>query len=130
MKNKIALGSPGSIGITTLNIIRVNKKNFDVTLLSTNNKASKIFNQAKEFKVKNVIITNRQKYLLWKKKFKKNNIKIYNNFENFNRIFKKKINYSINAISGIEGLIPTLKIIKYTKVIAIANKSQSSAVGT
>ncbi len=123
MKNKITiLGSTGSIGITTLNIIRVNKKNFDVTLLSTNNKASKIFNQAKEFKVKNVIITNRQKYLLWKKKFKKNNIKIYNNFENFNRIFKKKINYSINAISGIEGLIPTLKIIKYTKVIAIANK--------
>ena len=123
MKNKIAiLGSTGSIGITTLNIIRMDKKNFDVTLLSTNNKASKIFNQAKEFKVKNVIITNRQKYLLWKKKLKKRINKNYNNFENFNRIFKKKINYSINAISGIEGLIPTLKIIKYTKVIAIANK--------
>ena len=123
MKKKIAiLGSTGSIGITTLNIIKKDKKNFDIHLLTTNSNALKIFKQSKEFNVKNVIITNKQKCLKWKKTFAKNKINLYNNFENFNKIFKKKIDYTINAISGIDGLIPTIKVIKFTKKIAIANK--------
>jgi len=123
MKNKICiLGSTGSIGNTTLKIIQKNKKNFNIVLLSTNNNPGKIFKQAKKFKVKNVIVINKKKFLAWKYKFNKNYINIYNNFEKFNKIFKKKIDYSINAISGIDGLEPTLKIIKYTKKIAIANK--------
>ena len=123
MKKKIAiLGSTGSIGITTLKLVKKDKKNFSIVLLTTNNNAQIIFKQAKEFDVKNVIILNKDKYLQWKKKFIKNNINIYNNFENFNKIIKKKIDYSINAIAGIDGLEPTLKIIKYTKKIAIANK--------
>ena len=123
MKNKIAiLGSTGSIGLTTLKIIKKDKKNFEIKLLSTNDNAKKIFKQAKEFNVKNVIIINPIKFNLWKSKFKKNKIKIYNNFTCINKIFKKKIDYSINAISGVDGLNPTLKIIKFSKRIAIANK--------
>ena len=123
MKQNIAiLGSTGSIGITTLNILKKDKKNFNVILLTTNNNVKKIFKQAKFFNVKNVIISNKKKYLLWKKKFIQNKINVYENYENLNKIFKKKIDYSINAISGIDGLDPTLKIIKWTKKIAIANK--------
>tara|TARA_B100000287_G_scaffold373908_1_gene373372 strand:+ start:309 stop:1484 length:1176 start_codon:yes stop_codon:yes gene_type:complete len=123
MKKKIAiLGSTGSIGINTVNILKKDKKNLDIILLTTNINAKKIFQQAKQFKVKNVIITNPQKFLLWKHKFAKNKIKIYNDFSNLNKIFKSKIDYSINAISGIDGLEPTLKLIRYTKKIAIANK--------
>ncbi len=123
MKNKIAiLGSTGSIGFTTLKIIKKDKKNFEIKLLSTNDNAKKIFKQAKEFNVKNVIIINPIKFNSWKSKFKKNKIKIYNNFTCINKIFKKKIDYSINAISGVDGLNPTLKIIKFSKRIAIANK--------
>ena len=123
MKNKICiLGSTGSIGITTLNIIKRDFKNFDVVLLSTNSNGPKLFKQAKQFNVKNVIITNNHEYLLWKDKFLKNKIKIYNNFRNFKKLFKSKLDYSINAISGIDGLEPTLNIIKHTKKIAIANK--------
>lgn len=123
MKKKIAiLGSTGSIGINTINIFKKDKKNLDIILLTTNINAKKIFQQAKQFKVKNVIITNPQKFLLWKDKFEKNKIKIYNDFSNLNKIFKSKIDYSINAISGIDGLEPTLKLIRYTKKIAIANK--------
>ena len=123
MKNKICiLGSTGSIGITTLNIIKRDFKNFDVVLLSTNSNGLKLFKQAKQFNVKNVIITNNHEYLLWKDKFLKNKIKIYNNFRNFKKLFKSKLDYSINAISGIDGLEPTLNIIKHTKKIAIANK--------
>ena len=123
MKKKIAIfGSTGSIGITTLNILKKDKKNFEIVLLSTNNNAQKIFKQANEFNVRNVIIKNHDQFIKWKSKFAKKKIKIFNNYENFQNIFKKKINYSINAISGIDGLEPTLKIIKYTSQIAIANK--------
>ena len=123
MKKKIAIfGSTGSIGITTLNILKKDKKNFEIVLLSTNNNAKKIFKQANEFNVKNVIIKNHDQFIKWKSKFAKKKIKIFNNYENFQNIFKKKLNYSINAISGLDGLEPTLKIIKYTSQIAIANK--------
>ena len=124
MKKKIAiLGSTGSIGNTTLGIIKKDKKNFNIILLSTNSSAAKIFKQSKEFNVKSVIITDKVKYLAWKKKFIRNKINIYNNFENFNKIFKGKIDYTINAISGIDGLEPTIRVIEFTKKIAIANKS-------
>ena len=123
MKKKIAiLGSTGSIGITTLNIIKKDKKKFELILLSTNNNVNKIFKQAKEFNVKNVIIRNYNQYSKWKSKFVKEKINIYNNYENFHKIFKNKLDYSINAISGLDGLEPTLKIIQYTNQIAIANK--------
>ena len=123
MKKKIAiLGSTGSIGDTTLKIIKKDKKNFQIVLLSTNNNASKIFKQAKYFEVKYIIITNLQKYLSWKNKFLQNKINVYQNFESFRKIFVNKIDYTINAISGIDGLNPTIKIIRFTKKIAIANK--------
>ena len=123
MKHNLAiLGSTGSIGNTTLNIVKKDKKNFNIILLTTNYNARKVFNQALKFKVKNVIITDNKKYLSWKKIFNKHKIKTYKNFENLDKIIKKKLDYSINAISGIDGLEPTLKIIKYTKKIAIANK--------
>ena len=59
MKKKIAiLGSTGSIGKFTLDIIRKDKKNFDVVLLSANNNYKKLIQQAKEFNAKNVLINN------------------------------------------------------------------------
>ena len=48
--------------------------------------------------------------------------KIYNNFDGLGKIFRKKIDYTMSSISGIQGLKPTVEIIKYTKKIAIANK--------
>ena len=122
MKKKIAiLGSTGSIGASTLNIIKKDKKNFEVVLLSTKSNFNKVFKQAIEFKVKNVVIKNNIN-VFWKKKFDQKKIKIFNNFADFNKIFKSKLDYSINAISGLDGLEPTIRIIKHTKIIGIANK--------
>ncbi len=119
---KIAiLGSTGSVGKTTLNIVNNNKKNFKIVLLTANTNIKILFNQAKKFNVKNVII-NKKLNSNWIKIFKRNNINIYNNFENFNKIFNIKLDYVMNAISGMDGLYPTIKIIKHTKKIAIANK--------
>ena len=122
MKKKIAiLGSTGSIGKTTYNIVKQNSKDFDVVLLTTNSNTSTILKQARILKVKNIIISSKKHFLIAKqKKIKK--INIYNNFSSFKKIFKKKINYTISAISGLSGLKPTINVIKFTKNIAIANK--------
>ena len=123
MKKKIAiLGSTGSIGQTTFDILKNDKKNFDIRLLTTNESTNILLKQAKIFNVKNLIITNYEKYISFKKIYKKK-YKIYNKFNCFNKIFnKRKIDYTMCAISGFEGLDPTLDIIKYSKKIAIANK--------
>ena len=124
MKKKIILlGSTGSIGQNTLKIIKANKKDFTIQLLSTNKNISKIFNQAKEFKVKNIIINDHKKYLEAKKKFIKTDLRIYNNFEDIEKIIKKKkVYYSMIAISGLDGLKPTLELTKYSKNLAVVNK--------
>ena len=123
MKKKIAiLGSTGSIGKSTIDILRKDKKNFDVILLTTNNNYREILKQAKEFKARNIIINNKKHYLTSKKKLRNNKINIFNNFQSFNNKFKSKIDFSMSAISGLEGLKPTLDLIKFSKTIAIANK--------
>ena len=121
-KKKIAiLGSTGSIGKTLLDIVEKDKKNFEVTLLTANKNYKKILEQSKKFKVKNLIISNKKIFeKINKNKYK--NIKIYNSFEDLNLIFKKKIDYVMSSIVGLDGLDPTIKIIKFTKKIAIANK--------
>ena len=89
MKKKIAIiGSTGSIGKQTLEIIKKNKKNFEVILLSTNKNIPEISKQLKIFKPKNLIITDLEKYKKFKKR--KRNIKIFNNFNCFKKILKKK----------------------------------------
>ena len=123
MKTKIAiLGSTGSIGKTLLNIIRKDRKNFEIILLTANKNHKLLLKQAKEFKVKNLIITNKKKFDLIKNDSIKLNLNIYNNYVNFSKIFTNKVDYTMSSITGINGLEPTLKIIKYSKKIAIANK--------
>ena len=123
MKTKIAiLGSTGSIGKTLLDIIRKDHKNFEIILLTADKNYKLLLKQAKEFKVKNLIITNKKKFDLIKNDSVKLNLNIYNNFVNFSKIFNNKVDYTMSSITGISGLEPTLKIIKYSKRIAIANK--------
>ena len=123
MKKKIAiLGSTGSIGKTLIEIIKKDKKNFEIILLSADENHKELLKQAKTFKVKNLIINNKNSYKKIKNNKISNKIKIYNNFDCYKEIFKKRIDYTMSSISGIEGLKPTIEIIKYTKSVAIANK--------
>jgi 1-deoxy-D-xylulose-5-phosphate reductoisomerase len=69
-----------------------------------------------------LIIPDKKKFLETKKKLSKGKIKVFNNFDDLDKIFKKRIDYTMSAISGLSGLIPTMSIIKFTKNIAIANK--------
>jgi len=121
MKKKIAiLGSTGSIGTSTLEVIKKNKKNFDVVLLSANNNYKKLIKQAKKFNAKNVLIKNEKFYLKVKNSLK--GIKVYSGDVSIKKIVHRKLDYTMSAIVGIAGLQPTLDAIKISNTVAIANK--------
>ena len=91
MKKKIAiLGSTGSIGKTTFDIIKKNKKDFEVILLTTYKNINTILQQSRILKVKNILISSEPHYLKLKKKLKNSNIKVHNNLDNLQNIIKKK----------------------------------------
>ena len=123
MKKIIIFGSTGSIGTSLIKIIDRERNKFKIELISANKNYKKIIKQAKSFNIKNLIITDPSSFLKAKKILNHSNINIYNNFDCFKKIFKnKKIDYTMNAITGFQGLKPTLDIIKFTNTIAIANK--------
>jgi 1-deoxy-D-xylulose-5-phosphate reductoisomerase len=120
MKKKICiLGSTGSIGKATLEIISKNKKDFDVVLLSGNNNVKLLITQAKKFKPKYIYSNNfyfQEKLRIF---CKANKINLIDDLLLLKGI---KFDITVAAISGIAGLIPTINIIKFSKKILIANK--------
>ena len=121
-KNIYLLGSTGSIGKTTLNVIKKDKQSFVIKLLTTNSNVRKLYAQALEFGVNKVVIFNKKKYIRYSEKFKKKKIKVFFSINEALKNNKTKSFLTINAISGIDGLEPSLKIIKYSQNLAIANK--------
>jgi 1-deoxy-D-xylulose-5-phosphate reductoisomerase len=122
-KRKIAiLGSTGSIGESTLKIIKENKSHFNIELLTANNNYKKLITQSKFFRPKNVYIKNTKYLDLVKKKLKNYNVKVYSGDKPLNNIISGKLDYTMSSIVGIAGLQPTLEAIKFSKVVAIANK--------
>jgi 1-deoxy-D-xylulose-5-phosphate reductoisomerase len=124
MKQIAIFGSTGSIGSSLLKIVKADQKNFKIELLTANKNYKKLIKQVKLFNVKNVIVTDYNSFLITTQLLKNAKVKVFNNFDSLNKIFNtnSKIDYSMCAISGFQGLKPTLDIIKFTKVIAIANK--------
>ena len=121
MKQSISiLGSTGSVGLSTLSIIDKKKNYFKIVLLSANKNYTLISKQIKKYKPVFFIITDEKIFRKIENKFKKNRVKILNNFNSIN--FKKKSDITISAISGIAGLKPTITMIRFSKKILIANK--------
>ena len=123
MKKKIAiLGSTGSIGTSTLNVIKEDKKNFNLILLTANNNYKKLIKQAKEFKANNVLIKNKLHYNKVKNSLKNYNTKVYSGNISISKIVSKKLDLTMSAIVGLAGLQPTVDAIKMSKTVALANK--------
>ena len=123
MKKIAILGSTGSIGSALIDIIKKDSKKFKIELLTANKNYRKLLKQIKFFNVKNIIVTDLKTFHKIKTILNDKDINIYNDFNSLKKIFKnKKIDYVMSAISGLDGLKPTLDIIKFTKIIAIANK--------
>ena len=89
MKKIAILGSTGSIGKQTIEIIRKNKKKFKILLLTANKNHNLLSRQIKEFNVKNVIVSDQKSYLILKKKFK--NLNIINDLEKIDKITSSKL---------------------------------------
>ncbi len=123
MKIKIAiLGSTGSIGESTLKVIKENKFFFDVVLLTANNNYKKLIKQAKIFNAKNIIINNKSHYEKIKKSLKNSKIKVFTNHTPIKNIISDKIDITMSAIVGLAGLQPTVDAIKISKSVCLANK--------
>ena len=122
MKKKIAiLGSTGSIGTNSLNILKNDLKNFDIVLLSSDSNYPHIIKQIKKYKPKYFVINNLLVYKKIIKKFKKKKTKILNTFNNI-ELKRIKFDITISAIVGIAGLEPTIQFAKNSKKILLANK--------
>ena len=121
MKKKIAiLGSTGSIGVSSLNVIEKNLKKFQIILLSANSNYNLILKQIYKYKPKYFIINDSNTYFKIIKKFKKKYTKIYNNY--FKVPPKIKFDITISGIVGIAGLEPTIEFTKKSKKVLLANK--------
>jgi 1-deoxy-D-xylulose-5-phosphate reductoisomerase len=105
-----------------LDIIRKDKKNFDVVFLSANNNYKKLIQQAKEFNAKNVLIKNKNLFKRTKSSLKNGKTKVYSGDISIANIISGKLDYTMSSIVGIAGLQPTVDAIKISKTVAIANK--------
>ena len=91
IKDIYLLGSTGSIGITVLDILKKDKKNFKVKLLTTNSNIHKIYEQAISFNVKEIVIFDRNEYLKHSKKFLRKKIRVFSSIKDVLKSKKKKI---------------------------------------
>ena len=114
------LGSTGSIGKSSLNVI--NKlSNSKVELIFANKNFKEIINQIKIFRPKVVIINSFETYKKLKKNLKFKKIIILNDYKKSKK-YLKKIDVTISAIPGVNGLEPTIFFTEISKKVLIANK--------
>ena len=114
------LGSTGSVGTSTLNIIDLKKEFFIPYIFSANKNYKLICKQIKKYQPQIFVITNFNTFKKILKKYKNIKIKFLNDFESIKIKFKSDI--TVSAIPGIAGLYPTLKMTQLSKKILLANK--------
>ncbi len=124
MKRRIAiLGSTGSIGTQTLDVIQKNDDLFEVTVLAANNNSDLLISQSVKFKPDSVVITNESEYPKVFDALSPLNIKVYTGADSLEQIVESdQIDLVLVALVGFAGLRPTISAINAGKAIALANK--------
>ncbi len=121
MKKVAIFGSTGSIGTSTLNVIRENPDLFRVVTLVAGKNVTKLVEQIEEFHPQNVYITSEENANLLKAKFP--DLAVYYGEEGMEAISNlTDFDISVSALVGISGLKPTYNMIKHGKTVALANK--------
>jgi 1-deoxy-D-xylulose-5-phosphate reductoisomerase len=131
MKKRIAiLGSTGSIGIQALDVIRQHAGHFTAEVLTANQNADILIEQALEFKPDSVVISDETQYLKVKEALEPYQIKVYAGADVLAQIVElDNIDMVLTALVGFAGLKPTLKAIAAGKQIALANKETLVVAG-
>ncbi len=131
MKKKLALlGSTGSIGQQTLQVIREYRSIFEIKVLTANENANLLIKQSIEFLPDYVVINNKKYYNFVKENLKNYSIKVLAGKENIAEIVKiDEIDIVLTAMVGYSGLLPTINAINSGKNIALANKETLVVAG-
>ena len=130
MKKIALLGSTGSIGQQTLNVIENNPDLFSVEVLTANNNIDLLIRQTQKFMPNVVIISNEEKYLLVKEALAHLPVKVYAGNEAIAQVVEMgSIDTVVTAMVGYSGLLPTLRAVKAGKQIALANKETLVVAG-
>jgi 1-deoxy-D-xylulose-5-phosphate reductoisomerase len=131
MKKRVAiLGSTGSIGTQTLEVISQNPDHFEVEVLTANNNLELLIQQARLFHPNVVVISNSCHYDQLKEALQDEPVKIYAGREALQQVVQMDtIDVVVTAMVGYSGLIPTCNAIKAGKNIALANKETMVVAG-
>jgi 1-deoxy-D-xylulose-5-phosphate reductoisomerase len=131
LKKRIAiLGSTGSIGIQALEVIRQHAEHFTAEVLTANQNADLLIEQALEFKPDSVVISDEKQYKKVKEILDPHQIKVYAGAEVISQVVElDNIDMVLTALVGFAGLKPTLKAIESGKQIALANKETLVVAG-
>ena len=131
MKRRIAiLGSTGSIGRQTLDVVRQHPDLFQVELLTANNSSELLISQAREFDANSVVICNEARYHEVADALQDDGIKVFAGIKSACELVTgDNIDIVVAAMVGFSGLAPTVAAVKAGKVIALANKETLVAAG-
>src|SRR5262249_39325235 len=130
-KKRIAiLGSTGSIGTQALEVIAANPGAFEVEVLSAQNNADLLIEQAQRFKPNAIVIVNEERYQYVKDSLKNEPVKVYAGESALASVVQMDtIDLVLTALVGYSGLKPTIKAIEAGKTIALANKETLVVAG-
>lgn len=131
-KRKIAiLGSTGSIGTQTLDVVRCHPELFEVSLISANSSVGKLKEQALEFDVNNVVICDESRYDELKTGLEDSDSKVWAGQDSLCSLVRgDDIDIVVGAMVGFSGLRPTLAALEAGKIVALANKETLVAAGS
>lgn len=130
MRHIAVLGSTGSIGTQTLQVVEANPDRFCVEILTANNRVDLLIEQALKFKPGIVVIANEDKYPVLKEALKDEDIKVYAGTDAIAQVVSTScVDTVVTAMVGYSGLIPTINAIKAGKNIALANKETLVVAG-
>ena len=129
-KRVAILGSTGSIGTQTLDVIRQHSNDFIVEVLTAQNNCDLLIAQALEFKPNAVVIGNEDAYAKVKNALQPHDIKVFAGQKAIAQIVEMEtIDVVLTALVGYSGLIPTVNAVKAGKQIALANKETLVVAG-
>lgn len=129
-KSVAILGSTGSIGVQALEVVSANPDAFQVEVLTAQNNAVLLVEQAKRFNPNAVVIVNEEHYLFVKENLKHENVKVYAGENALASVVQMDtVDLVLTAVVGYSGLLPTIKAIEAGKTIALANKETLVVAG-
>ncbi|MBO7602893.1 MAG: 1-deoxy-D-xylulose-5-phosphate reductoisomerase [Bacteroidales bacterium] len=131
-KRRIAiLGSTGSIGTQTLDVVRQHRDLFEVEMISAGSNVELLAAQALEFDVNNVVICNEARYPKLCELLKDSDSKAWTGVSSLCSLVRSEsVDIVVGAMVGFSGLRPTLEALKAGKIVALANKETLVAAGS